>query len=75
MLICNVISIVPMGFPGNSDGKQSAHSWRELGSTLGQEDPLENGMATHSSTFAWEISWTEEPGGLHPWGCKESDMT
>ena len=31
---------------------------------LGQEDPLEKGMATHSSMIAWEISWTEEPGGL-----------
>ena len=33
--------------------------------SLGQEDPLEKGMATHSSILAWEISWTEEPGGLH----------
>ena len=31
-------------------------------------------MATHSSILAWEIPWTEEPGGLHPWGRKESDM-
>ena len=31
---------------------------------LGQEDPLEEGMATHSGTVAWRISWTEEPGGL-----------
>ena len=31
---------------------------------LGQEDPLEKKMATHSSIFAWRISWTEEPGGL-----------
>ena len=31
---------------------------------LGQEDPLEKEMATHSSIFSWEISWTEEPGGL-----------
>ena len=31
---------------------------------LGQEDPLEKGLATHSSILAWEISWTEEPGGL-----------
>ena len=31
---------------------------------LGEEDPLENGMATHSSTLAWRISWTEEHGGL-----------
>ena len=32
---------------------------------LGQEDPLEKGMATHSSSLAWEIPWTEEPGGIH----------
>ena len=32
--------------------------------SLGQEGPLEKGMATHSSILAWEIPWTEEPGGL-----------
>ena len=32
--------------------------------SLGLEDPLEKGMATHSSILAWEIPWTEEPGGL-----------
>ena len=32
--------------------------------SLGQEDPLEKGIATHSSVFAWRIPWTEEPGGL-----------
>ena len=32
--------------------------------SLGQEDPLEDKMATHSSILAWEIPWTEEPGGL-----------
>ena len=42
---------------------------------LGQEEPLENGMATHSSFLAWRISWTEEPGRHSPWGHKESDMT
>ena len=31
---------------------------------LGRKDPLKKEMATHSSIFAWEISWTEEPGGL-----------
>ena len=35
---------------------------------LGQEDPLEEGMATHSSTLAWGILWTEQPGGLHSIG-------
>ena len=33
------------------------------GSILGQEDPLEKGMATHPSILAWRIPWTEEPGG------------
>ena len=38
---------------------------RETGvQSLGQEDPLEKRMATHSSVLAWEIPWTEEPGGL-----------
>ena len=36
--------------------------------SLSQEDPLEEGMATHSSIFAWEIPWTEEPGGLQSIG-------
>ena len=43
--------------------------------SLGQEDLLEKEMATHSSILAWKIPWTEEPGGLHPWGRKESDTT
>ena len=40
---------------------------------LGQEDPLEKGMATHSSIFAWRIPWTEEPAGLRSMGSQESD--
>ena len=36
--------------------------------SLGQEDPLEKGMATHSSIIAWRIPWTEEPGGLQSIG-------
>ena len=36
--------------------------------SLGQEDPPEKGMATHSSILAWEIPWTEEPGGLQSMG-------
>jgi len=42
---------------------------------LGLEDPLEKGMATHSSILAGRIPWTEEPGGLQSMGHKESDMT
>ena len=41
--------------------------------SLGQEDPQEKEMATHSSIFAWEIPWTEEPGGLQSTGFQESD--
>ena len=36
--------------------------------SLGWEDPLEKGMATHSSILAWRIPWTEEPGGLQSVG-------
>ena len=43
--------------------------------SLGQEDPLEEGMATHSSILAWEIPWTEEPGRLQSMGSQGSDMT
>ena len=43
--------------------------------SLGQEDPLEKEMVTHSSTLAWEIPWTEEPGGLQSTGSQESDVT
>ena len=43
--------------------------------SLGREDPLERGTATHSSILAWRISWTEEPGGLQSMGHKESDTT
>ena len=39
--------------------------------SLGQEDPLEKEMATHSSILAWRIPWTDEPGWLHPWGGRE----
>ena len=38
--------------------------------SMGQEDPLEKGMAAHSNILAWSISWTEEPGQLLPWGCR-----
>ena len=41
--------------------------------SLGWENPLEKGMATHSSALAWRIPWTENPGWL--WGRKESDTT
>ena len=42
---------------------------------LGQEDPLEKGMATHTSILAWRIPWTEEPGRLQSMGVAELDTT
>ena len=49
--------------------------WETWVQSLGWEELLEKGVATHSSILAWRIPWTEEPGKLHPWGHKESDKT
>ena len=46
--------------------------WETQVRSLGWEDPLEEGTATHSSIFAWRISWTEEPGGLQSMGSQRS---
>ena len=43
--------------------------------SLGQKNPLEKEMATHSRIFAWRIPWTEEPDGLQSMGSEELDMT
>ena len=65
------------GFPGVSVVKdlpavqETQESWVP---SLGQEDPLEKGMATHSSILAWRILWTEEPGGLQFMGSQTLDM-
>ena len=48
--------------------KASGYNVGDLGSIPGQEDTLEKETATHSSTLAWKISWTEEPGGLQSMG-------
>ena len=60
------------GFSGGSDSKESA-SVQETGVwSLGWEDPLEKGMATHSSILTWRTRWTEEPGGLQSIGSQKS---
>ena len=56
------------GFPGDSAVKNPLTMQETQVRSLGQEDPLEEGMATHSSIFAWRIPWTEEPGGLQSVG-------
>ena len=55
-------------FPSDSDGKESVCNVGDLGSIPGWEDPLEKGMATHSSILAWKIPWMEEPGRLQSLG-------
>ena len=60
-----------MGFPNGSVGKEclamqeTQKTWVQ---SLGWEEPLEEGMATHSSILAWRIPWTEEPGWLQSKG-------
>ena len=49
--------------------------WETQIQSLGQEDPLEKGMATHSSILSWRIPRTEEPGGLQSVGLQKSDTT
>ena len=48
--------------------------WEIQLQSLGREDPLEKEMETHSSTLAWKIPWTEEPG-YNPWSRKQLDTT
>ena len=55
-------------FLGGSHGKESACNVGDPVQSLGGEDPVEKGQATHSSILAWKISWTEEPGGLQSMG-------
>ena len=48
--------------------------WETQVQSLGLEDPLEKGIATHSSILAWEIPWTEEPGVLQPMGSQRDTI-
>ena len=64
-----------LGFPSSSVVKNPPAMQVTWVRSLGWEDPLEKEMATHSGILAWEIPWTEEPGGLQSMGSKESDTT
>ena len=62
-----------IGFPGgtvvkNLPAKQEMQETQVQ--SLGWEDPLEKGMATHSSILAWRIPWTDKPGSYSQWGCR-----
>ena len=63
-----MIEPIHEGFPGGSDSKESACNAGDWVQSLGWEDPLEKGMATHFSVLAWRIPWTEETGGLQSMG-------
>ena len=56
------------GFPGGSDGKESACNAGDLGLIPGLERSPGEGNGNHSSILAWRIPWREEPGGLQPTG-------
>ena len=66
-----VIHVLILGFPSDSEVKkppvkqETQETWVR---SLAREDPLEEGMATHSNILAWRIPWTEEPGGLQSMG-------
>ena len=67
-----------MGFLGDARGKEppaNAGDISEIAGSLGLEDLLEEGMATHSSIHAWRILCTEEPPGLWSIGLQRVDMT
>ena len=57
-----------MDFPGGSNVKNPSAMQDTWVGSVGREDPLEEGMATHSSSLAWRILWMEEPGGLQSRG-------
>ena len=63
-----VLTTCLAGFPGGSDGKESACNTGDGGQSLGQEDIMEKGMATYSCILAWNIPSTEESGGLQVMG-------
>ena len=63
-----------MGFPGGSVKNLPAMQETQLRS-LGQEDPLEKGMSTHSRILAWRTPFAEDPGGLQSMGLPKLDMT
>ena len=67
---------LPWQLSGFKKKKKSPVNVGDTGSILGQEDPLEKEMETHSSTLAWEIPWTENPVQAEVHGVtKEPDMT
>ena len=83
-VLINGVILTWVAFSGGSVVKNppaSAEGVRDSGSTLGQEDPLEEEMVTHSTILAWKVPWTEKPGGLqsmgsvrHNWATKQQQQ-
>ena len=80
------VALVVKTLPANAGDSRDMGSMQETQEiwvqSMGQEDPLEEGMAIHCSVLAWRIPWTEETGRLYspwagysPWGHKELDTT
>ena len=72
------MNVVDTAFPCGSVVKNPPAMQKTLETwvgSLGQEDPLEEGMAIHPCILAWTILWTEEPSGPQSIGHKDSDMT
>ena len=65
-LSCALVAQLVKNLPAKLETRLRSPGW---------EDPLEKEMATHSSILAWDMLWTEEPGGLQSRGCKEPDTT
>ena len=71
------IIIIPQGFTGGSVVRNlppNAGNTETQVQSLGQEGPLEEAMAIHSSFLSWRVLWTEEHGGFSPKGHKELDV-
>ena len=64
---------VRKGFPGGAVVKNPSAVQERQVRSLGGEDPLEKEITNQSSILAWEIPWTEEPGGLQSMGSQKSD--
>ena len=73
MTFLALIRLYSRGFPGGASSKKTKQNKKapanaggagDIVRSLGREDPLEEGMATHSSILAWRIPWVEETGGL-----------
>ena len=71
----NITTKNKIGYPGGTSGKEPACRYKRHGRFLGQEDPLEEERAPHSSILAWEILWTEKPSRIQSMGSQRVDYS